>query len=79
MVDSNATEDQCGVCGGNGETCKIVIHEFNKKINISEGYYKIGTVKMGARNVIIEEMGPSKNYIAIANADTTEFYLNGER
>ncbi|XP_070503091.1 A disintegrin and metalloproteinase with thrombospondin motifs 12 [Chironomus tepperi] len=79
IVDSNTTEDQCGVCGGTGETCTTVKGEFTEKINVSDGYYEIHLVPSGSRHISIEEMGPSKNYIAIGKADSKNFYLNGDR
>lgn len=78
VVDSNTTEDQCGVCGGNGETCETIRHEFTKKVNITEGYYEVATIPSGSRHILVEEMKP-KNYIAIANTQTKEFYLNGNK
>lgn len=79
IVDSNTTEDQCGVCGGNGRTCSTIKGEFTKKINMSEGYYEINLIPSGSRHIRVEEMGPSKNYIGVGKADSKEFYLNGDR
>uniref|UniRef100_A0A336MHP1 CSON001890 protein n=1 Tax=Culicoides sonorensis TaxID=179676 RepID=A0A336MHP1_CULSO len=77
VVDSNTTEDQCGVCGGNGETCETITGEFSKKVNISEGYYEVLTIPSGSRHIVIKESKASKNYIAVSNTHTKEFYLNG--
>lgn len=80
MVGSNTTEDQCGICGGNGTTCEVIKREFNKKLNITEGYYPIVTIPEGSRNIHVEEIsGSAKNYLSIGQADTDLFYLNGER
>jgi ADAM-TS Spacer 1 len=79
IVDSNTTEDQCGVCGGNGQTCSTIKGEFIKKINMTEGYYEITLIPSGSRHIFVEELGPSKNYIGVGKADSKEFYLNGDR
>lgn len=79
IVDSNATQDQCGVCGGNGDSCTTIKGEFTKKINMSEGYFEITLIPSGSRHIIIEEMGPSKNYIGVGKSDSKDFYLNGDR
>lgn len=41
------------------------------------GYAEIGRIPQGARNIRIEEVSESTNYIAIQGSDG-EFYLNGE-
>lgn len=46
---------------------------------MSEGYYEITLIPSGSRHILIEEMGPSKNFIGIGKADSSEFYLNGDR
>lgn len=46
---------------------------------MSEGYYEINLIPSGSRHILIEEMGPSKNYIGIGKADSMEYYLNGDR
>lgn len=81
IVDSNTTEDVCGICGGSGDTCEVVKGDFNKKLNISEGYYPIVTIPEGSRNIHVEEiMGSSKNFLSIGKAANSKtFYLNGER
>ena len=46
---------------------------------MSEGYYEIILIPSGSRHIVVEEMGPSKNYIGVGKADSKEFYLNGDR
>lgn len=79
IVDSSTSEDQCGVCGGNGDTCTTVKVEFTKKLNMTEGYFEITLIPSGSRHITIEEMGPSKNFIGIGKTDSKDFYLNGDR
>lgn len=77
IVDSNTMEDQCGICGGNGETCTTIRDEFNKKMNNSEDYFEITQIPSGSRQILIEEIHPSKNYLCIDKADSNETFLNG--
>lgn len=79
IVDSNTTEDQCGVCGGTGENCTTIKMEFNKKMNTSDGYFEIATLPMGSRHILIEEMHPTKNFLSIGKANSNETFLNGNR
>lgn len=79
IVDSNTTEDQCGVCGGTGETCTTIRNEFNKKMNTSDGYFEITKIPVGSRQILIEEMHASKNFLCIDRANSNETFLNGDR
>lgn len=79
IVDSNTSEDQCGVCGGTGENCTTIKMEFNKKMNTSDGYFEIATVPSGSRHILVEEMHPTKNFLSIGKANSNETYLNGNR
>ncbi|XP_058060876.1 A disintegrin and metalloproteinase with thrombospondin motifs 7 [Anopheles bellator] len=76
VVDSNTTEDRCGVCGGAGDTCLVKKGEIMKKINTSEMVQDVLMIPVGARNVLIEEMAPSKNFIGVGRSTGNECYLN---
>lgn len=102
IVDSDAHEDKCGICHGNGEQCDTIAGVYNKtsgsgmsrrKIrdnncmtdmmhtlcyHLFSGYTEVVTIPSGARNIHIDEMGSSKNYIGIGSAGTERFYLNGK-
>lgn len=78
VVDSSTTEDQCGVCGGDGLTCKTIKEEFTEKVNSTEGYHEIVVIPAGSRHIMVEEIHPSKNYIGIGKTNSKEFYLNGD-
>lgn len=79
IVDSNTTEDQCGICGGNGSTCTTIRDEFNKKMNTSDDYFEITQIPSGSRQILIEEIHPSKNYLCIDRANSNRTFLNGHR
>lgn len=76
-VDSNTTEDQCGICGGNGETCTTIRGEFNKKMNTTDDYFEITSIPIGSRQILIEEIHQSKNFLCVDRANSTESFLNG--
>ncbi|XP_041764889.1 A disintegrin and metalloproteinase with thrombospondin motifs 7 [Anopheles merus] len=76
VVDSNTTEDRCGVCGGTGDTCFVKKGEINKKINTTDGVHDVLMIPAGARNVLIEEILPSKNFIGVGRSTGNECYLN---
>ncbi|KAJ8669558.1 hypothetical protein QAD02_000817, partial [Eretmocerus hayati] len=76
-VDSNATEDRCGICHGNGTGC-ITIRGLYEK-NDGPGYRKVAVIPKGSRNIEIEEVGNSKNYIGIGRVDADDYFLNGKR
>lgn len=79
IVDSNTTEDQCGVCGGYGETCTTIKGEFNKKMNVTDVYFEITKIPSGSRQILIEEIHPSKNFLSIGRANSNQTFLNGDR
>lgn len=79
IVDSKTTEDQCGVCGGTGENCTTIKMEFNKKMNTSDGYFEIAKIPKGSRQILVEEIYPTKNFLSVGKANSNETYLNGNR
>lgn len=48
-------------------------------MNTTDGYFDIINLPSGSRHILIEELGPSKNYISLRNAATNESYLNANR
>lgn len=48
-------------------------------MNTSDGYFEIATIPAGSRHILIEEIAPCKNYLALDRANTNETYLNGNR
>ncbi|XP_071954532.1 A disintegrin and metalloproteinase with thrombospondin motifs 6-like [Antedon mediterranea] len=72
-IDSTAIEDQCGVCHGDGSTCKTI------KSNITQhgvGYREVVVIPIGARNIRVYEVAASVNYLAI-RGENGDYYLNG--
>ncbi|XP_070599586.1 A disintegrin and metalloproteinase with thrombospondin motifs 12 [Erythrolamprus reginae] len=74
-INSNATEDQCGVCLGDGSSCQTVKITFNQ----SEGldYVDIGLIPKGARHIKVVEVSEAGNFLALRSEDPQKYYLNG--
>jgi len=71
---SDAVDDRCGVCQGNGTEC-IIVEEIFKETGAN--YVKITTIPAGSTKISIEEMKPSANTLALGAEDGMTFYLNG--
>lgn len=76
-VDSDATEDRCGICHGDGTQCVTIRGSYDK--NEGPGYREVIVIPEGSRNIKIEEVGNSKNYIGIGRPGLDEYFLNGKR
>jgi hypothetical protein len=43
------------------------------------GYQKIVVVPVGSRNVLLEELAPSRNALAVSDITEKRFFLNGNK
>ncbi|XP_017083163.2 papilin isoform X3 [Drosophila eugracilis] len=76
MLGSNAKEDKCRKCGGDGSTCKTIRNNISTK-DLAPGYNDLLLLPQGATNIRIEEPFPSSNYLACRN-HSGHYYLNGD-
>ncbi|KAM9367385.1 A disintegrin and metalloproteinase with thrombospondin motifs 12 [Phaethornis superciliosus] len=74
-INSNATEDQCGVCLGDGSACHTVKMTFNQSEGF--GYVDIGLIPKGARGIKVTEVAEAGNFLAVRSKDPEKYYLNG--
>uniref|UniRef100_A0A8C8R543 ADAM metallopeptidase with thrombospondin type 1 motif 7 n=1 Tax=Pelusios castaneus TaxID=367368 RepID=A0A8C8R543_9SAUR len=74
-IDSNAAEDRCGVCRGDGSTCRTVKRTFEESEGL--GYVDIGMIPAGAREIRIEEVAEAGNFLALRSEDPEKYFLNG--
>ncbi|ETE69425.1 A disintegrin and metalloproteinase with thrombospondin motifs 6, partial [Ophiophagus hannah] len=65
ILGSDAKEDRCRVCGGDGSTCEAI-----------EGYMEVVQIPKGSVHIEIKEVAVSKNYIALKTEDD-DYYING--
>ncbi|KAG2465670.1 S45A2 protein, partial [Polypterus senegalus] len=74
-IDSNAVEDQCGVCLGDGSTCQTVKKLFDQKEGT--GYVDVAFIPKGARHITVREIGEAGNFLAMRGEDQEVYHLNG--
>ncbi|XP_061722019.1 papilin isoform X2 [Cydia pomonella] len=77
MLGSNAREDKCRVCRGNGTNCHTNAGLINNQ-DYTQGYNDILLIPEGATNIIIEEIDKSNNYLALRSKKDNKYYLNGD-
>ncbi|KAM4602953.1 A disintegrin and metalloproteinase with thrombospondin motifs 7 [Polymixia lowei] len=75
VIESTAVEDRCGVCQGNGSTCKTVKKTFEESEGL--GYVDIGLIPEGARDIRIEEVAEAGNFLALRSDNPDKYFLNG--
>ncbi|KAK9886678.1 hypothetical protein WA026_017598 [Henosepilachna vigintioctopunctata] len=75
MLGSKIKEDKCRKCGGDGSTCQTITGRYDKQ-DLQVGYNNIILIPRGATNILVEEIEPSNNYLAIRNT-SGHYYLNG--
>ncbi|XP_075053228.1 A disintegrin and metalloproteinase with thrombospondin motifs 1 [Mixophyes fleayi] len=79
VIGSSKKFDKCGVCGGNGSTCKKISGTFTKA---RPGYHDVVTIPGGATNIEIKQRNNrgsvhDGSFLAIKAADGT-YILNGD-
>ncbi|XP_014797540.1 PREDICTED: papilin isoform X2 [Calidris pugnax] len=75
MLESAKKEDKCLQCGGDGSTCYGVKGTFDVA-SLPKGYNQIFIIPVGATSILIKEVMPSRNFLAVKNV-RGEYYLNG--
>ncbi|OWK60123.1 A disintegrin and metalloproteinase with thrombospondin motifs 1 [Lonchura striata] len=78
-IGSNKKFDKCGICGGNGSTCKKVSGTL---IRAKPGYHDVVTIPAGATNIEVKQRNHrgarhDGSFLAIKAADGT-YVLNGD-
>ncbi|XP_073716344.1 A disintegrin and metalloproteinase with thrombospondin motifs 12-like [Misgurnus anguillicaudatus] len=74
-INSNAKEDGCGVCLGDGSTCETVKKTFLEQDGF--GYMDLVLIPEGARDIFIQEVEEAGNFLAMRADNSEEYYLNG--
>lgn len=73
-LNSKVHKDVCGVCGGDGDTCKLVEGEFTQPLG--RGYVNAVDIPRGARNVLVKEVKPCASFLALKSHHGT-YHVNG--
>uniref|UniRef100_A0AAY4EAH8 ADAM metallopeptidase with thrombospondin type 1 motif, 17 n=1 Tax=Denticeps clupeoides TaxID=299321 RepID=A0AAY4EAH8_9TELE len=66
IIGSLAKEDRCGVCNGDGKSCKIVKGDFNH--TRGTGYIEAAVIPVGARRIKVMEDKPSHSFLALKDS-----------
>ncbi|XP_006628726.1 A disintegrin and metalloproteinase with thrombospondin motifs 17 isoform X1 [Lepisosteus oculatus] len=66
IIGSSAKEDRCGVCNGDGKSCKIVKGDFNHTKGM--GYIEAAVIPVGARRIKVVEDKPSHSFLALKDS-----------
>ncbi|XP_028830686.1 A disintegrin and metalloproteinase with thrombospondin motifs 19-like, partial [Denticeps clupeoides] len=74
ILSSLAREDHCGVCNGNGKTCKVIKGDFNH--TNGSGYVDAIVIPKGARRIRVVEEKPAQSYLALK--DTSKHSINSD-
>ncbi|XP_061658085.1 A disintegrin and metalloproteinase with thrombospondin motifs 6 isoform X4 [Syngnathoides biaculeatus] len=75
VLASDAKEDRCRVCGGDGSTCEATEGLFNDSLPRG-GYMEVVRIPKGSVHIEIQEVTVSKNYIAL-KSEGDDYYING--
>ncbi|XP_030636344.1 A disintegrin and metalloproteinase with thrombospondin motifs 1 [Chanos chanos] len=79
VIGSNRRFDKCGVCGGDGSTCKKVSGSMERA---RPGYQDVVTIPAGATHLDVKQRSPGgrrndNSYLAVRRQDGT-YLLNGD-
>lgn len=74
-IDSNAVEDRCGVCLGDGTSCETVYKSFDEEEGF--GYMDVGVIPEGARDILVKEVEEAGNFLVLKTETSEEYFLNG--
>ncbi|XP_062868587.1 A disintegrin and metalloproteinase with thrombospondin motifs 17 [Trichomycterus rosablanca] len=66
VIGSWAKEDRCGVCSGDGKSCRIVRGDFNQ--SRGRGYIEAVVIPAGARRIKVVEDRPSNSFLALKDS-----------
>uniref|UniRef100_A0A8K9WV98 ADAM metallopeptidase with thrombospondin type 1 motif, 6 n=1 Tax=Oncorhynchus mykiss TaxID=8022 RepID=A0A8K9WV98_ONCMY len=75
ILGSDAKEDRCRVCGGDGSTCEATEGLFNDSLPRG-GYMEVVLIPRGSVHIEIQEVSMSKNYIAL-KSEGDDYFING--
>uniref|UniRef100_A0AAY4DAT3 Peptidase M12B domain-containing protein n=1 Tax=Denticeps clupeoides TaxID=299321 RepID=A0AAY4DAT3_9TELE len=74
-IDSNAEEDRCGVCLGDGSSCHTVRTSYDE--TMGDGYVDMVLIPEGARDIFIQENVEAGNFLAVRRPNSDDYFLNG--
>uniref|UniRef100_A0A3P8VYD7 ADAM metallopeptidase with thrombospondin type 1 motif 6 n=1 Tax=Cynoglossus semilaevis TaxID=244447 RepID=A0A3P8VYD7_CYNSE len=75
ILGSDAKEDRCRVCGGDGSTCEATEGLFNESLPRG-GYMDVVQIPKGSVHIEIKELLDFCNYLAL-KSEEDDYYING--
>uniref|UniRef100_A0A2C9KG03 PLAC domain-containing protein n=1 Tax=Biomphalaria glabrata TaxID=6526 RepID=A0A2C9KG03_BIOGL len=75
VLGSKTPVDHCGVCGGDGSSCRFIRGIFTRTHLPIRAYSEVTTIPAGARNINITELSRSRNHLALSTSKG--YFLNG--
>ncbi|XP_044757842.1 A disintegrin and metalloproteinase with thrombospondin motifs 12-like [Coccinella septempunctata] len=75
LIGSDAVDDICGICNGDGTECEIIENFYN---HTGQDYEEVALIPAESRNIMFEELGTSPNIIAVKDTKSNRFLLNGD-
>ncbi|XP_074642310.1 A disintegrin and metalloproteinase with thrombospondin motifs 6-like [Tubulanus polymorphus] len=75
-LGSSAKNDKCGVCNGDGNSCRAITATVKKEVKYGK-YEEILRIPRGATSIKVEELNISRNYLAL-KSESGNFYINGD-
>ncbi|GAB1292199.1 A disintegrin-like and metallopeptidase (reprolysin type) with thrombospondin type 1 motif, 17 [Apodemus speciosus] len=66
IIGSEAKEDRCGVCSGDGRTCRVVKGDFSH--SRGTGYIEAVVIPAGARRIRVVEDKPAHSFLALKDS-----------
>nr|XP_033810224.1 A disintegrin and metalloproteinase with thrombospondin motifs 10 isoform X2 [Geotrypetes seraphini] len=77
ILGSDAKEDKCRVCGGDGSTCETTEGIFNRSLP-EGGHEEVIRIPKGSVYIDVRELNISLNYLALKGENPEEFFINGK-
>lgn len=77
IVESHEKKDSCGICGGDGSTCRMV-HDVFEEDNLEHGYNLVTIIPAGATSINVTQLRAGRNYLALKYKDG-KYIINGHR
>ncbi|XP_041485782.1 A disintegrin and metalloproteinase with thrombospondin motifs 3-like isoform X1 [Lytechinus variegatus] len=78
-ISSKLQWDRCGVCGGDGSSCKRATVDISDDASTNKRYKKVFTFSPALRKVDVKKTVPSTHFLALKSAETGKYILNPGR
>lgn len=79
---SDVTLDRCGVCQGDGTSCKDVTGTYTRKFDYSAAggkhYDTVMILPKGSRNITVRELATSSHFLSLQDTFYYNYALNGD-